>query len=134
MFMEKKYWLYVLRLEHGKYYIGVTSRNVTKRVSEHQHGFMGAKWTKRHKPVQVIDKKDLGMMTFQIAEKYETKVTMRYMSKYGVNNVRGGLLTYEGNYIYRFGRFFKDEDYSALIIVTFMTLIILALGVLYYLK
>lgn len=73
-------------------------------------------------------------MTFEAAEKYETRVTVKYMDKYGVNNVRGGLLTYEGSYIYRFGRFFKDDDYEALAMVVFMFLGILIFAVLLYLK
>jgi predicted GIY-YIG superfamily endonuclease len=134
MLMEKKYWLYVLKLEQGKYYVGVTARNVSKRVEEHKHGFMGAKWTKKYKPVKILDKKDLGLMTFEKAEKYETRVTIKYMDKYGVNNVRGGLLTYEGNYKRRFGRYFEDDDYQNLKGVIFMMAIIFFLGVMWYLK
>jgi predicted GIY-YIG superfamily endonuclease len=134
MLMEKRYWLYILKLEQGKYYVGVTSRSVSERVSEHQHGFMGAKWTKRYKPIKIIDKRDLGVTTYDRAEQYETRVTTRYMKKYGINNVRGGLLTDEGNYVQRFSYLFKTEVYQNIVGVIVMMLVILALGILYFLK
>jgi predicted GIY-YIG superfamily endonuclease len=134
MLMEKRYWLYILKLEQGKYYVGVTSRSVSKRVSEHQYGFMGAKWTRRYKPIQIIDKRDLGVTTYDRAEQYETRVTTRYMKKYGINNVRGGLLTDEGNYVQRFSYLFKTEVYQNIVGVIVMMLVILALGILYFLK
>lgn len=134
MLMQKKYWLFILQLEQDKYYVGVTARDVSKRVSKHQHGFMGVKRTKHYKPLKILDKKNLGVITFDSTEKYETRVTIKYIKRYGVNNVRDGLLTYEANYTYRFGRYFKDDDYSSLLGISTMALSILALSILYILK
>lgn len=126
--------MYVLKLEEGKYYVGVTARNVTTRMEEHTNGFMGAKWTKRYKPIKILDKRFLGLKTFEEAERYETRVVMKYMDKYGVNNVRGGLLTYEGKYKYLFGRYLKDDDYEALRVICFLLFCLLVTTILFYTK
>ena len=55
--IKKNYWLYVLKLEQEKYYIGITTRNVEIRAQEHRKGFLGARWTKKYKPIKIMDKK-----------------------------------------------------------------------------
>src|ERR1035437_3329202 len=111
---KRHYWLYVLKLEDSNYYIGITTRNVDIRMREHLHGFAGARWTKKHKPIKVLDKKDMGVISSAEVEIYEQKVTEKYIKKYGLKNVRGGFLTYPGDY-HRIGkRYFEDYNYEAL--------------------
>lgn len=87
---KKHYWLYVLRLQQNKYYIGITSRkDPSSRIREHMNGFYSAQWTKKYKPIECTEKIDLGMLTEDQAYSQENKRTLQYMAKYGVNNIRG---------------------------------------------
>lgn len=77
--------IYVLKLDKNKYYIG-RSENVQDRIEAHIQG-NGSEYTKRYKVkkvVEIIETDDL----FE-----EDKVTKRYMSKYGIDHVRGGSYT-----------------------------------------
>ena len=74
--------IYILRLESGKYYVG-KSGNITKRFTEHFKG-KGAIWTRKYKPLQVIDiLENESLFT-------EDNVTKELMLKYGIPHVRGG--------------------------------------------
>jgi len=74
--------IYVLLLEDGRYYIG-KSTTVDFRLEQHFNGY-GSTWTKKYKPIKVVEiipNSD----TFD-----EDKYTLKYMSKYGIDMVRGG--------------------------------------------
>jgi len=72
---------YVLSLQNGKYYIGITN-DFTNRVNAHLNG-NGSSWTKLHKPIEVIEQ-------FVGGKDNEREKTLDYMRKYGWENVRGG--------------------------------------------
>jgi predicted GIY-YIG superfamily endonuclease len=74
--------IYVLRLEGGRYYVG-KSEDVMSRYSQHLNG-RGSAWTRKHKPVG-IEKTFENVSPFQ-----EDSITKEYMSKYGIDKVRGG--------------------------------------------
>ena len=74
--------IYVLRLEGGKYYVG-KSNNVINRYQEHLNG-NGSAWTRKYKPIS-LEKTIANVSPFE-----EDKVTKEYMSKYGIDKVRGG--------------------------------------------
>jgi predicted GIY-YIG superfamily endonuclease len=74
--------VYVLELAGGRYYIGKTT-DVVKRVKEHASG-KGAGYTKLYKPKKLIEVRPMK------SEQDENNLTREYMSKYGVDNVRGG--------------------------------------------
>jgi len=74
--------IYVLRLEGGRYYVG-KSEDVMNRYSQHLKG-SGSAWTRKHKPVG-IEKTFENVSPFQ-----EDSITKEYMSKYGIDKVRGG--------------------------------------------
>jgi len=74
--------IYILRLQGGRYYIG-KSDNVSKRYEQHLNG-TGSSWTKKYKPISV-DKIIPNASQFD-----EDKYTKMYMSKYGMDKVRGG--------------------------------------------
>lgn len=74
--------IYILKLENSKYYIGKT-KNIEKRWTEHITG-NGSGWTKKYKPMSLI-KTVVSTSYFD-----EDKYVKEYMSKYGIENVRGG--------------------------------------------
>lgn len=75
-------YIYVLRLVSDKFYVGSTT-DVARRFEEHKDG-KGSAWTKKYAPLEV----------FKIYEDRssfdEDRFTKEYMSKYGIDNVRGG--------------------------------------------
>jgi hypothetical protein len=74
--------IYILKLQGGRYYIG-KSDNVSKRYEQHLNG-VGSSWTNKYRPISV-DKIIPNASPFD-----EDKYTKEYMSKYGMDKVRGG--------------------------------------------
>ena len=74
--------IYVLHLEGGRYYIG-KSDNVMNRYKQHMNG-SGSAWTRKYKPIS-LEKTIENVSSFE-----EDKITKEYMSKYGIDRVRGG--------------------------------------------
>lgn len=74
--------IYVLQLEDNKFYIGKTE-NPQFRLNNH-FNFNGSVWTKKYKPLKVL-KIIPNCNNFN-----EDRYTKEYMSKKGINNVRGG--------------------------------------------
>lgn len=90
----RDYTLYALKLVEGKYYIGLTARaDVLRRYNEHAKG-KGAVWTKIYKPVEVMETRKIGVMKETDAVNIETMMTVEYIDKYGISNVRGGSLCF----------------------------------------
>jgi len=73
--------LYVLKLESNKFYIGKTN-NIKKRFTEHFNG-INCSYTTIYKPLQVLE-------THKYYDFGEDMLTLKYMKRYGINNVRGG--------------------------------------------
>lgn len=74
--------IYCLRLENGKYYVGKTN-NLEYRIKQHFNG-EGSDWTKINKPVDIHETHD------ERDEFDENNTTKKYMSEFGIDNVRGG--------------------------------------------
>ena len=75
-------YIYVLKLEGGKYYVGKTE-NPEFRLEKH-FNTKGSAWTKKYKPISIYElKPDKQGIDEQI-------VTQEYMVKFGIDNVRGG--------------------------------------------
>ena len=74
--------IYVLKLEHSKYYIGITM-NLNIRYAQHEQG-SGAGWTKLYKPIKILEVIPHG------TKELENQITLRYMELFGRENVRGG--------------------------------------------
>ena len=85
----RKWWLYALKLEEGRVYVGITT-DVDKRFQQHKAGIAGIAWTKKYKPLKVEFKKDLGTITTEKAQEYEGKLIRKYMEHYGDDSTRGG--------------------------------------------
>lgn len=75
-------YIYILELENNKYYIGKTA-NPNFRLEQH-FNLSGSQWTKKYKPKKVLE------LLPNCDNFDEDKYTLKYMKKYGINNVRGG--------------------------------------------
>lgn len=79
---ELMVYMYVLQLDNNKYFIEKSPKPITS-IFDHVHS-NGTEWTKKYKVVRLVklipnsDKLD------------EDILTMKYMKKYGIDNVRGG--------------------------------------------
>jgi hypothetical protein len=74
--------IYTLKLSNNKYYVGKTT-NPKFRLDTH-FNYYGSAWTKKYKPIKVLE-------LIKDCDDYdEDKYTLKYMEKYGINNVRGG--------------------------------------------
>ena len=78
-------YIYILKLENDKYYIGKTN-NPSFRIENHKNG-TGSFWTRKYKPISV----ERIIPNCDIYD--EDKYTIQYMDKYGIPNVRGGSFT-----------------------------------------
>jgi len=74
--------IYILKLQHGKYYIGKTD-NLEQRNQQHING-TASSWTKKHPPISVEQ------IISNCSDFDEDKYTKEYMHKFGIDNVRGG--------------------------------------------
>lgn len=130
---EKKHWhLYVLKLEQGKFYVGITSKTVERRMQEHRRGYSGAAWTRKYKPLNVYYSKDLGVISESRAEAFENKVVREYIQKYGIDNVRGGDLSNTDDMVIRANRIFEKEGWETAIVILMLLLLIMYLVVKMY--
>ena len=112
MGQDKKQWyLYVLKLEKDKYYVGITSQTVEKRFNEHKTGIRAANWTKKYKPVEIVHSRMLGIITKQDTEVIENKAVREYINTYGINKVRGGDIT-DTIDLFIFRRNIIDKQYT----------------------
>jgi predicted GIY-YIG superfamily endonuclease len=112
---ETQWHLYILRLQDGKFYVGITSQTPEVRMQEHLSGIRTAYWTAKHKPIEIIYTEDLGVIAKSKAEKRENRMVRALMDQRGINNVRGGDLTDVEPYIKRFGYICDKERWDILI-------------------
>lgn len=125
----RRWWLYILKLENDKWYVGITSKSPEERFNEHLAGKRAAYWTIEHKPIEIEKFEDLGVVSKEHAEKYEKVVTRSLMKERGLNNVRGGDLRDVGQYVRRFGWIWKKEEYSDIKWAFIIALILIINGV-----
>eukprot|EP01138_Halocafeteria_seosinensis_P016256 gb/GECG01016586.1/.p1 GENE.gb/GECG01016586.1/~~gb/GECG01016586.1/.p1 ORF type:complete len:274 (+),score=30.55 gb/GECG01016586.1/:1-822(+) len=76
--------LYVLKLQRGKYYVGITKKTVQERFQQHLKGEGGAQWTRKYKPVCIVE-------ACEAKDRFDEDAKVkRLMGMYGIGNVRGG--------------------------------------------
>ena len=74
--------IYVLELENGKYFVGTTN-NLQETLEKHyikKH----CEWTSKYAYKDVVE-------TYEGEKSDETKTTITYMDRMGIENVRGGM-------------------------------------------
>ena len=74
--------IYILKLEGNRYYVGY-SPDVNKRIQEHIDG-NGSSFTKKYRPIAVEKIKE------NVPEEHANVYVIKYMKKFGMDNVRGG--------------------------------------------
>ena len=74
--------VYVLELEYGKYYVGKTT-DVARRFQQHLSG-SSSSWTRMFRPIRIIN------VIHDCDGLDEDRITVKYMIKHGIHNVRGG--------------------------------------------
>jgi len=74
--------VYVLELEYGKYYVGKTT-DVARRFQQHLSG-SSSTWTRMFRPIRIIN------VIHDCDGLDEDRITVKYMIKHGIHNVRGG--------------------------------------------
>lgn len=72
-------YIYTLRLEQGKFYVGTTDKLLWKQIDNDN-----CEWTRMYAPIEVTE-----IRTMKSALD-EDSVTKEIMSRYGIDNVRGG--------------------------------------------
>ncbi len=75
-------YVYCLKLQSGKYYIGKTN-NPEFRLDNH-FSRKGSYWTKKYPPIEIVE------MIPNCDDWDEDKYTLKYMEQFGIDNVRGG--------------------------------------------
>lgn len=78
--MRSRSYVYILKCENDKWYVGYTETKES-RVRSHFDGG-ASKWTRKHKPIALV-------ATIYGDIKLEVEVTLRMMAKFGIDNVRG---------------------------------------------
>ncbi|OFX87158.1 MAG: hypothetical protein A2W99_07425 [Bacteroidetes bacterium GWF2_33_16] len=97
---EKFIYLYVLTLQNGKYYVGITS-NTKQRFDDHRNG-KTTPFVKNNLPIIHIEQKLLRTTDRKQAERIETKKARQLMKKHGIENINGGYLA--GDYHDKIGK------------------------------
>lgn len=76
------FWIYILRMDNGNYYTGITN-DLDRRVREHRNG--GSKSTRRYLPVEIVWIKIVESR--EEARKLEVKIksrgARRFLKTYG---------------------------------------------------
>lgn len=78
----KKNYIYVLKLENNKYYVG-KSDQLLERLTNHKKGIASA-WTSKYKFISIVEEIE------QTGDFDEDNYVKKYMMEYGIDNVRGG--------------------------------------------
>ena len=69
-------YIYILKLEQNKYYVGKTDNPQIRR--DNHFNSNGSSWTRKYKPIEVID------VINDCDEFDEDKYTKKYMQSYGI--------------------------------------------------
>ena len=86
----KRKFLYALLLEDNHYYIGQTD-DLVRRFRQHSEQIgEGSIWTFYYRPIKMVEFWDLGEYTQEGAMQFENELTINYLNKFGIENVRGG--------------------------------------------
>ena len=94
--------------------------------------FLGAAWTKKYKPIEIFEKKDLGYMTYEQTQKYKNKIVRTYINIVTITFV--GAISTANSLIKSFGYYWDKESlYTTMIILVLMIIMIFQI-ILHFLK
>lgn len=85
--IKSLYTVFVLKLEDDKYFIG--SYYEGSNYTDDEILQVYNEWTNRYKPKSILEKH------YKKPLFYDNELTVKYMCKYGMENVRGGLYTHQ---------------------------------------
>ena len=75
--------------EGGYWHWGKTKKQARARLAEHQNDFAGVEWTRRHRPMRLVEVHDC---TPDWPAGFEEDMhTIRHMHRHGIDYVRGGM-------------------------------------------
>jgi predicted GIY-YIG superfamily endonuclease len=97
-------YLYILELQNGKYYVGITN-NPENRFRKHRSG-KSFGFISKNLPIINIQKRLLKTTDRNRALKLETEKTIELIEKFGIANVCGGTITGDFH-----DRIFKFKSY-----------------------
>lgn len=87
---DTNWFVYLLKLQNEKYYVGI-SVDPNKRFLEHQkQGRNCSSWCKKHKAIEIIEVIETKLKGMKDATLIEDIYTLKYIEKFGAENVRGG--------------------------------------------
>jgi hypothetical protein len=89
--ITRRYTIYVLECEQGKWYVGSTMDRKKRYRNHFQSRQGGSKWTKTYRPLRVD--KEYRRVPARYYLGFEAQVTAEYMLQKGVQNVRGAMFT-----------------------------------------
>jgi predicted GIY-YIG superfamily endonuclease len=92
VFNPKEYAIYVLTLQNGKYYVGM-SEQVGWRFIQHERGKSSSRFVQENKPIIKEEIVNSSHSNKEIVLYLETMKTMQLIKKYGIENVSGGFIT-----------------------------------------
>jgi predicted GIY-YIG superfamily endonuclease len=82
--------VYVLKLQDEKYYVGIAT-DPKKRFLEHlSQGKGSSSWCKKHKAIEIIETIETEYQNMKDATLIEDIYSLKYIEKFGPENVRGG--------------------------------------------
>lgn len=84
----KTRYVYALKCHDNHYYIGQTT-NHSKRALQHLKG-KGSWFTRKYPPIQTLEIITYHNITVPECMRYENELTEKYITQYGLDNVRGG--------------------------------------------
>jgi predicted GIY-YIG superfamily endonuclease len=87
--VDSKFNLYVLKLQNGKYYVGITTI-IMRRKNDHINGRMSNTTVTENLPINSIYYMKLNTKSQKIAEIIEDYYTVLLIMKFGIKNVIGG--------------------------------------------
>ncbi len=82
--MDKKFYVYILKTEDDKLYCGYTD-DIEKRFEAHLNG-TGAKFTRAHKPLEIVYNKEFNSKSEAMKEEYRIKHLTRSQKLELINN------------------------------------------------
>lgn len=89
-YSDENWQVYVAKLEEEKFYVGIAVDPNIRMLSHIKQGKNASSWCKKYKPIEIVETFDTGYKWMKDAMLLEDLTTLKYLKKYGPENVRGG--------------------------------------------